>query len=290
MTASPYRSAQLRIHRLSTGEDRLALESSTQLFEAPNWTADGAHLIVNSDGKLYRVAVSGGELELIDTGHLGNLNNDHMLAPDGQTIYVSSNDGHLYAVPLDGGQPRRISNDRGPEFWHYLHGVSPDGSTLAYVGVEPYLGVPGGYRNIFTIGSTGGVDQQLTDTPAAADGPEWSPDGEWIFFNTEFGAKEVGHAQIFKMRLDGSELTQLTFDERVNWFPHPSPDGRLIVFLSFPPGVEGHPTAEDVILRTMSPDGDHITDVVHLHGGQGTMNVNSWAPDSDQFGYVAYPR
>jgi TolB protein len=285
--------AELRTHALSTGEDRLVL-ATEQHVEAPNWTPDGRWLVVNCEGRIYRIAPSGGALELVDTTPLDRLNNDHVLSPDGQTLYVSSSgDGHLYAVPLAGGRPARVSNDQGPDFTHYLHGVSPDGATLAYVGVEPYQGVAGAYRNIFTLPSAGGADRRLTDTPAAADGPEFSPDGEWIYFNSEYRAGDeraaAGHAQIFRMRPDGTELTQLTSDERVNWFPHLSPDGGHVLFVSFPPGTEGHPAGRDVVLRVMAPDGGQVRDVLRLHGGQGTANVNGWAPDSDRFAYVAYP-
>jgi hypothetical protein len=280
--------AQLHVYTISTDDDHLLLESGTQLFEAPNWTPDGRSLIVNCDGLLYRTAVTGGPLEQIDTGHLADLNNDHILSPDGNTLYVSSNDGHLYRLPVEGGRPRRITNDRGPDFHHYLHGISPDGTTLAYVGVEPHHGVPGAYRNIFTIPAAGGPDTQLTDSPAAADGPEFSPDGQWIYYNCETGTPGGGHAQIFRMRPNGTDETQLTFDERVNWFPHPSPDNALVLFLSFPPGTVGHPADRDVILRIMSPEGSAVTDVLRFNGGQGSINVNSWAPDSDRCAYVSY--
>jgi len=284
--------AELRTHSVSTGEDVLVL-ATDQHVEAPNWTPDGAWLVVNCAGRIFRVAPTGGELELVDTAPLDQLNNDHVLAPDGRTLYLSSSaDGHLYAVPLAGGRPRRVSNDHGPQFQHYLHGVSPDGSTLAYVGVEPHQGVPGAYRNIFTLPATGGTDRRLTDTPAPADGPEFSPDGSWIYFNSEFRSgppAAPGHAQLFRMRPDGTELTQLTDDERVNWFPHLSPDGRSVVYVSFPPGTEGHPADRDVILRLTDPEGGAVRDLVRLRGGQGTANVNGWAPDSDRFAYVAYP-
>ena len=285
---------ELRTHALSSGEDALVL-ATDQHVEAPNWTPDGRWLVVNCDGRIYRVPAAGGGLQLVDTAPLDQLNNDHVLSPDGETLYVSSSaDGHLYAVPLAGGPPVRVSNDQGPDFTHYLHGVSPDGATLAYVGVEPHQGVPGAYRNIFTLPSGGGSDRRLTDTPAPADGPEFSPDGQWIYFNSEYrpGDEQAapGHAQIFRMRPDGTDLTQLTSDERVNWFPHLSPDGRCVLLVSFPPGTQGHPADRDVVLRVMGPDGGDVRDVVRLRGGQGTANVNRWAPDSDRFANVAYPR
>jgi Tol biopolymer transport system component len=90
------------------------------------------------------------------------------------------------------------------------------------------------------------------------------------------------------MARDGSNIEQLTSDERVNWFPHVSPDGQRIAYVSFPPGTLGHPADRNVIVRMMEKDG-RVRDLVHLFGGQGTMNVTSWAPDSRRFAYVAYP-
>jgi len=90
------------------------------------------------------------------------------------------------------------------------------------------------------------------------------------------------------MRLDGSGIEQLTRDERVNWFPHISPDGTKVVYISFPATTLGHPADLDVIIRLLGPDGAG-TDLVQLFGGQGTINVPSWSPDSTRFAYVAYP-
>src|SRR5690606_25132630 len=115
------------------------------------------------------------------------------------------------------------------------------------------------------------------------------PDGAWIYFNSERASTLPGHAQCFRMRPDGSGVEQLTFDERVNWFPHISPDGQSIVYISYPPGTLGHQPDKDVILRFMYPEGSGQRDIVAFNGGQGTINVNSWAPDSKRFAYVAYP-
>lgn len=270
------------------GLSRVVLASS-EVIEAPNWAPDGKWLIFNAGGRLFRVAFAGGTPEQIDTGHLSDLNNDHVLSPDGTTIYVSSDDGHLYAVPMAGGTPRRVSNTHSTPHHYYLHGISPDGLTLAYVAVEK----PQDERqiNIFTIPAAGGPDQRLTGLSVPNDGPEYSPDGRWIYFNSELAASRPGHAQIFRMSAaDGSGLEQLTFDSYVNWFPHLSPDGKTVAFLSFPQGTLGHPADKDVLLRLMTPEGEQQRTLVSFFGGQGTINVNSWAPDSRRLAYVAYPR
>ncbi len=269
------------------GGGRRVVFTADEVIEAPNWTPDGIALIFNAGGELWRIAADGaGEPQRIDTGTLRDLNNDHVLSPDGQTIYVSSDDSHLYALPVGGGEPRRVSNTHEHRHHYYLHGISPDGTTLSYVAVEQDAG--GKTRvNIFTLPAAGGPDTRLTDLDLPHDGPEYSPDGKWIYFSSERASP--GHAQCFRMRPDGTGVEQLTFDARVNWFPHPAPNGSTVVYLSYPPGTQGHPADKDVILRSMDPGGGNERELVRLLGGQGTINVNSWAPDSQRFAYVAYP-
>lgn len=262
--------------------------TADEVIEAPNWSADGHWLVFNAGGKLFRIAATGGQPEPIDTGPLADLNNDHVLAPDGSTIYVSSDDGHLYAVPFAGGTPRRVSNTHATPFHYYLHGISPDGATLSYVAIERRDGER--QVNVFTIPSAGGADMRLTDLSMPNDGPEYSPDGRWIYFNSELAASRPGHAQVFRMQSsDGSGLEQLTFDSFVNWFPHLSPDGRHVAVLSYPQGTTGHPADKDVLLRLMQPEGGALRVLASFFGGQGTINVNSWSPDSRRLAYVAYP-
>lgn len=282
----PGQRAELYVHDLTTGASTLVATSSTLLFEAPNWTPDGSHLIVNGDGLLHRIAVAGGDLMPMPVQGLPELNNDHVLSPDGATAYVSADDGHLYAVDLATRTTRRVSNDHGPRFHHYLHGVSPDDVELAYIGLEA---LPDGSirTNVYTLPTQGGLDAQLTDDDHPDDGCEYGPDGEWIYFNSERASTAPGHAQLFRMHRDGSDVQQLTFDDRVNWFPHPSPDGRRLLYLSFPAGTLGHPP--DLTVRLRLIENGRTRDLVELPGGQGTINVPSWAPDGSGFAYVAYP-
>ncbi|RZU12479.1 WD40 repeat protein [Kribbella rubisoli] len=276
-TLRPGQRSELYVVDVTSGEHRLVFSSSDILFEAPNWTPDGM-LIVNGNGKLFRVNDG---LEEIELGGVPDINNDHVVSPDGRTVYVSADDGHLYAVPIEGGAGRRVTNDHGPGFHHYLHGVSPDGETLAYIGLENRDGRR--ITNVWTIPSAGGADVQVTDDEFADDGSEYGPDGEWIYFNSE----RAGQAQLF--RIKGDTVEQLTDDERVNWFPHPAPDGSAIAYVSFPPGTQGHPAdIDDVRLRLLTKDGE-VRELTKLFGGQGTMNVPSWSPDSTQFAYVTYP-
>ncbi|SMY06234.1 TolB family protein [Flavimaricola marinus] len=272
------------------GSELSVVYETSELIEAPNWTPDGRWLIYNADGRVFRISPDGTDgPHRINTAPIEDLNNDHVISPDGKSLFLSANDGHLYRCPIEGGIPEKLSNDQDPsrKFRYYLHGISPDGQTLSYVGYE--RGDGANVTRICTIPAAGGADTVLTDGACPVDGPEYSADGAWIYFNSEAAATQPGHAQIFRMRPDGSGTEQLTHDARVNWFPHAAPDGTIFSYISFPTGTLGHPADKDVIIRTMAPDGSDVADIDQFNGGQGSINVTSWAPDSQRFAYVRYP-
>jgi Tol biopolymer transport system component len=265
---------------------------SDELLEAPNWVNDGKSLIINAKGHLRRLWLDTLAMDRIDTGDIDTCNNDHVLSPDGSKIYFSA-DGHLYVIPITGGTPRKLSNDIGEpgsySYTYWLHGVSPDDKWLAYVAVEPKGADPGGYRYCALIPTDGGEDIPIMDRDSLADGPEYSPDGKWIYFNAEIGAHQLGHAQIFRMDSRDFKIEQLTFDDVVNWFPHLSPDGSRLVYLAYEKGTEGHPADLDVKIMLMAANGGPATEIHRFFGGQGSINVNSWCPDGKFIALVEYP-
>lgn len=217
---------------------------------------------------------------MIDTGYATRCNNDHGLSPDGTLLAISdgSQGDHkstIYIVPLAGGTPRRITQN-SPSYWH---GWSPDGKTLAFCGER------NGEFDVYTIPAAGGEETRLTTAVGLDDGPEYSPDGGYIYFNSV----RTGLMQIWRMRPDGSGQEQVTSDDFNNWFAHISPDGKWMVFLTYAHDVTGHPGGKDVMLRLMSLDGEKkITVLAKLYGGQGTINVPSWSPDSKRLAFVSY--
>lgn len=252
-------------------------------FEAPNWTRDGSAFLFNQDGHIERLPTSAGNPETIDTGFATRCNNDHGISPDGTQLAISDNSQEehnslVYIVPVGGGTPRRITQ-KSPSYWH---GWSPDGKTLAFVGQR------NGDFDIYTIPVAGGEETRLTTAKGLDDGPEYSPDGKYIYFNSE----RTGHMQIWRMKPDGSEQEQVFSDDLNNWFPHISPDGHWMVFLTYEAEVTGHPANKDVMLRLMSlgenSTAKKITVLAKLFGGQGTMNVPSWSPDSKRVAFVSY--
>jgi len=207
-------------------------------------------------------------------------------------------------VPAAGGTPRLITPD-GPSYWH---GWSPDGKTLAFTGqrgasVEGSAGPGNGGHDqrldpanfdIYSVPVSGGEEKRLTVAPGLDDGPEYSPDGAYIYFNSE----RTGHMQIWRMHPDGSGQEQVLVEDSNDWFPHISPDGQWLVFLAYAPGVSGHPADKDVEIRLMpleSKSGPAKVDpaksvkvLAKLFGGQGTINVPSWSPDSKRVAFASY--
>jgi Tol biopolymer transport system component len=91
------------------------------------------------------------------------------------------------------------------------------------------------------------------------------------------------------MKPDGSGREELTFEEYNDWFPHISPDGKWIVFISFSADVDpnSHPSYKRVMLRIMPASGGSPRTIAYLYGGQGTINVPSWSPDSRSIAFVS---
>lgn len=259
-------------------KDRRAIWTTTNLIEAPNWSADGK-LYFNSRGRMHTIPATGGEPALLDTGFAIRCNNDHGISPDGKTLVISDQSqgdrkSRIYTLPIGGGTPKLVT-ETGPSYWH---GWSPDGKTLAYCAER------NGEYDIYTIPVGGGAETRLTSAKGLDDGPDYSPDGKWIYFNSD----RTGRMQIWRMKIDGSGQEQVTSEAWNDWFPHPSPDGKWLVFLSYEPDVKGHPENKDVMLRIMSLETKRMEVLAKLFGGQGTINVPSWSPDSRRLAFVSY--
>ena len=272
------RETSLEVLNIATGE-RTLVHRERSLFEAPNWSRDGQQLVVNRAGGIFTVPVSGGELQRLNTGAVDRNNNDHGLSFDGRWLALSSGGGkegsRIYVVPATGGEPRLVT-PTGPSYWH---GWSPDGTMLVYCARR------NDNFDIYAIPAAGGEERRLTTADGLDDGCEYTADGTKIYFNSE----RTGVMQIWRMNPDGSQQEQVTTDPAFgDWFPHPSPDGKWLVFLSFDKSVKGHPANQNVTLRLMPLAGGKPKVIATLFGGQGTLNVPSWSPDSTRIAFVSY--
>ncbi len=275
-----YLGSQLEVMDVATGS-RQVLASSEGSWQAPNWTPDGKTLIYNASGKLYNFDLATKLPTELNTDFANKNNNDHVLTFDGKQIGIShhaadaAGQSVIYTLPVTGGVPKRIT-DKSPS---YFHGWSPDTNYLVYTGIRNEQ------TDIYKISKEGGKEIQLTNSNGLNDGSEYSPDGKYIYFCST----RTGTMQVWRMNPDGKNQTQLTFDELNNWFPHVSPNNKWLVFISFPKEIpaDQHPFYKRVYLRLMPIGGGEPKVIGYLYGGQGTINVPSWSPDSKKIAFVS---
>ena len=275
--------SMLEVYSLETGERKIIYEEKAH-FEAPNWSPDGDYLIINQNGLLFKIKADGSTKEQLDTGAANKCNNDHGISPDGTMLAISNNDpiegaqsgtSRIYTLPIEGGVPKLVTKEY-PSYWH---GWSPESDAVVYTANR------NDNYDIYRISIEGGEEERLTNGPGLDDGPEYSPDGKYIYYNS----MQSGKMEIWRMNPDGSEKEQLTNDAYSNWFAHPSPDGRYFVFISYHEDQgDRHPALKAVSLRLYNLKTKEIKPLCMFIGGQGTINVPSWSPDSKSFAFVTY--
>lgn len=271
--------ASLEIFDLATRQARVVLQTD-RLIEAPACSPDGTELLISAEGQLFRVPLARPELHKLDTGPANRCNNDHGYGRDGTEIVLTSHHAgrgaEIYMMQRSGG-PLRLLSPQAPSWWH---GWSPDGRVMVYAaarGQSPTV-------DIYTRAIAGGAEQRLTQGEGHSDGPEFSADGRKIYYNCD----RDGQAQIWVMAADGTDQRALFADDAVNWFPHPSPDGHHLIWLAYPPGTKGHPRDLPVSIMLGDPAGQNRACLIAFTGGQGSMNVPNWSPDSRSFAFVRY--
>jgi Tol biopolymer transport system component len=277
-----YLGSNMEHMEVASGKRKILFRSAHSI-QAPNWTADGTTMIYNSNGFLYRYDFSSGMISQLNTGFATNNNNDHVLSFDGKHIAISHHNSAdkgastIYILPVEGSdKPLQITpSGLGPS---YLHGWSPNNKNLIYTALRK------DQYDIYKINIEDKKEIQLTNQKTLDDGPEFAPNGS-IYFNSA----RSGTMKIWRMKDDGSQQEQMTFDAYNDWFPHVSPDGKWIVMLSYMPDVDAadHPFYKNVYLRLMPAGGGKPSIIAYIYGGQGTINVPSWSADSRYITFVS---
>lgn len=270
--------SSVEIFNIRTRQNRVVWQTP-ELFEAPNWSPDGQSLLLNSEGLMYRLSLTDDVVPLVlDTGFATQCNNDHGISPDGSMVAISDKiefgKSAIYLLPSAGGMPKLMTQNL-PSYWH---GWAPDSKSFAYCGIRDQI------FDIYSMDIESGEETRLTHGEGRNDGPDYSPDGHWIYFNSS----RTGRMQIWRVPVGGGEVERITDSEFGDWFPHPSPVGDKIVFVSYDADVFDHPRDLNVRVRLKDMDGGNAETLFDLFGGQGTMNSPNWSPAGDEFAYVRY--
>ena len=275
-----YIGSNLEIMDVATGHRKI-LHTAPNSLQAPNWTPDNKYLIYNADGLLYKYDLSNGANSKINTGPVKDLNNDHVLSWDGKMIGISDHLGDkstIYILPVTGSdKPTQITSEANAP--SYLHSWSLDNKSLIFTGER------NDEWNIYSIDIATKKEKALTEDATLDDGAELSPDGKYVYFNSV----RTGTMKLWRMKPDGSNEEQVTFDEYNDWFPHFSPDGKWIVYEAFPKEIDPttHPFYKKIYIRIMPAAGGVPRTIGYVYGGQGTMNVPSWSPDSKKIAFIS---
>lgn len=277
-----YIGSNLEIMDIASGSRKIIFTAPNSI-QAPNWTKDGKTLIYNSEGKIYNFDLKKGKPSVLDTKFAVKNNNDHVLSFDGKMLGLSNSSenkdrqSQVFIVPTKGGTPTLIT-EKAPS---YFHGFSPDGKNMIFTGGREEKD----NFEIYSINIKSKVETRLTNSPGLDDGSEYSPDGKYIYFNSV----RSGKMQIWRMKPDGSNPERMTNDESNNWFPHVSPNGKMLVYIAFGDDVlpGDHPFYKHVSLRLMDLETRKVTILAHLYGGQGTINVPSWSPNSKKIAFIS---
>ncbi|GAC1375892.1 MAG: hypothetical protein NVS3B25_18580 [Hymenobacter sp.] len=140
--------------------------------------------------------------------------------------------------------------------------------------------------DVYRVPAGGGKEVRLTTAAGLDDGAEYTPDGQDIYFNSN----RTGTMQIWRMKADGTQQQAVTTGDFQDWFPHVSPDGKWIAFVSFlkeEVAAGDHPFYKHVYLRLLPVGGGKPQVIAYVYGGQGTMNTPSWSPDSKKIAFVS---
>ncbi len=285
--------SQVFIFDMRDGSSHLVYTADS-IWEAPNWSPDGKYLLLNSGGAIYKFVLrpdGTAEPQKLSIPAEYDCNNDKGISPDGAKLAFSATvspteDSQVFLANADGSDIKRMTVATPS----YFHGWSPDGKTLAFVaqrnGSDQF--------DIYSMPASGGPEKRLTSDIHHDDGPDYSPDGKWIYINSSRSGKEaVWRLPPGGAGPDDKNAKMVVSDSLEDWFPHIAPDGKKMVYIGYPAGTATHdPRSVPIVFKLVAIDHDKVATsqkvLVNAVGGQGSMNVNSWSPDSTRFAYVTY--
>lgn len=262
-----------RLVLLNLAEGRQALlpevpDVKVDLSHAPQWSPDGTRLTwMSRYNKRMHIAVlemAEGEAYQLPAAEAYEQVSSPAFLGDGQRIsfWASGKEGDFLVIAdaVSGELLERmaLAGYRNLFVWNWPTGL------LAFARES------GGQYDV-GIGSLGGSSEQTIDTGGDDYAPAWSPDGEWLAFQSDAG-RAAGQNEIWIARADGSGLRKVTDSPPGTWSRAPtwSPDGRWIAFVSDREGSRGADYGELFAVEVATGAVTRLSDT----GGQ----VYDWRP------------
>jgi Tol biopolymer transport system component len=257
----------------------MVIRTTSAPMQSANWAPGGKSIYVHEAGRVinipYLTPEAGGSPRVVGVGALRDCTGNFGVSPDGKWLAMSCADSRgaprqIYVLPARGGAARKVTTGGAAS---YFHAWSPNAKTIAFTRGRA------GRADIFTISATGGAETRLT-TDTVNDGPDFSPDGKFIYFDSS----RSGTTQIWRMQADGTGGEQVTDDENANSSPHVSPDGKNVAFLSRP--QSSGETLGDAALKVIAPDG-FIRSIATFQGDRGSLSMYGWG-DASHIAFISY--